>query len=179
MILAPDELNRRLAGVKLFLTDVDGVMTDGAVYIGEQGEMKRFDIQDGLSLRMLQMCGIRVGWISKRPSPVTQLRAKELKIDFLAQDLGGKVPAARKVLQETGCEFGQVCYVGDDVVDLALLKVAGVAVGVPNAVAEVKEIVHYITRASGGRGAIREIAEMILKAQNKWASVVEHYANEK
>ena len=178
MLLAPDELNRRLAKVKLFLTDVDGVMTDGAVYVGLQGEMKRFDIQDGLSLRMLQMCGIRVGWISKRPSPVTQLRAQELKIDFLAQDLGGKMPAARKVLSETGLQFEQVCYVGDDVVDLALLKAAGTAVGVPNAVAEVKEIVHYITRASGGHGAIREIAEMILKAQNKWASVVEHYANE-
>ena len=177
-MLAPDELNRRLAQVKLLLTDVDGVMTDGAVYIGEQGEMKRFDIQDGLGLHMLQRCGIRVGWISKRPSPVTQRRARELKIDFVSQDHGGKVPAARTILASTGLRFDQVCYVGDDLVDLALLRAVGAAVAVPNAVSEVKVVAHYITHSAGGKGAIRELADLILKAQNKWTTVVESYESE-
>ncbi len=172
------ELNARLARVKLFLTDVDGVLTDGTVLIGQGGEMKRFHIQDGLGLRFLQGAGIKVGWISKRPSVATQLRAQELQVDFLCQERTAKVPAARKILAETGLTFEEVCYVGDDVVDLGLLKKAGVAVAVANAVKEVKAIAHYVTQSSGGQGAIREIAELILKSQNKWADVVERHSAE-
>lgn len=177
-MLTPEELNPKLARIKLFLTDVDGVMTDGAVYITESGESKRFYIPDGLGLHMLQRSGIRVGWISKRPSIVTQRRAQELKIDFLAQDQAGKMPAALKILDQTGLQFEDVCYVGDDVVDIALLKASGVAVAVSNAVPEVKKIAHYITRAPGGNGAIRELTDMIIKSQNKWDALMERYVAE-
>ncbi len=177
-MLTPDALNSKLAQIKLLLTDVDGVMTDGSVYIGGEAEIKRFHIQDGLGLHFLQRTGIRVGWISRRPSQATQRRAQELKIDFLAQDPVGKMPAARRILAEAGLRFDQVCYVGDDLVDLALLNAAGVSVAVANAVPEVKQMAHYITQATGGNGAIRELSELILKAQNKWDVIVESFVAE-
>lgn len=172
------DLNARLARVKLFLCDVDGVLTDGTVLIGTGGEVKRFHIQDGLGLRFLQGAGIKVGWISRRFSDATQLRARELKVDFLSQEPAAKVPAAKKILAETGLSFEDICYVGDDVVDLGLLKKAGVAVAVANAIAEVKAVAHYVTQNSGGQGAIREVVELILKSQNKWAEVVERHSAE-
>ena len=172
------DLNARVAAVKLVLTDVDGVMTDGAIYITNEGEMKRFDIQDGLGISILRRSGIKVGWISKRPSLVTQRRAHELEVDFLSQERTGKVKAAEKILAEAGLTFDQVCFVGDDLVDLALLKRVRLAVAVDNAVPEVKDVAHYVTRASGGHGAVREIAEMILKGQNKWEAVLQRHLSE-
>jgi 3-deoxy-D-manno-octulosonate 8-phosphate phosphatase (KDO 8-P phosphatase) len=170
--LPPKSLKRRLAAVALFLCDVDGVVTDASVYFGGGREFKRFDIQDGLGLVALRKCGIRVGWISSRPSAATSRRAADLKIDFLHQSKGGKVEAIEEILARAGLGWEQVCYAGDDLVDLGPLRRAGVAVAVANAVPEVLAVAHYITCASGGRGAVREIAEMILKAQNKWRQVV-------
>jgi 3-deoxy-D-manno-octulosonate 8-phosphate phosphatase (KDO 8-P phosphatase) len=174
--LSTKALNAKLARVKLFLCDVDGVLTDGAVYIAAEGEMKRFYIPDGLGLHQLQQAGIRVGWISARPSVVTNRRAKELKMDFLSQNKGSKVAAAEAILAETGLSFAEVCFVGDDLFDLALLKRAGVGVSVANGVQEAKAAADYVTKASGGHGAIREIAELILKAQNKWAAVIRRFS---
>jgi len=170
------EFEARLRDVRLLLTDVDGVMTDGSVYITEQGEVKQFGIQDGLGLVILRRCGIKVGWISARPSPVTTLRAEELQIDFLVQQKGSKVAAAEQILAGAGLNWGQVCYVGDDVVDLCLLRRAGAAVAVANAIDEAKAMAHHVTQAAGGHGAVREIVTMILKAQGKWDAVVRDYA---
>ena len=114
----PKSLALRLARVRIFLCDVDGVLTDATVLMGDGREFKRFDIQDGLGLRLLQNQGIRVGWVSARPSPVTQQRAKDLKIDFLHQDHGSKVVAVENILQKAGLGWEQVCFVVDDVVDL-------------------------------------------------------------
>ena len=158
------------------LCDVDGVLTDGTVMMGDGREFKRFDIQDGLGLRLLQNQGIRVGWVSARPSPVTQQRAKDLKIDFLHQDQGSKVVAVENILQKAGLGWEQVCFVGDDVVDLGALKRAGLAVAVANGIDEVKALAHHVTRAAGGRGAVREIATLILKAQGKWAGVIREFS---
>lgn len=177
-MLTPEELKSRLQKTRLLLTDVDGVLTDGMVTIGESGELKQFHIQDGLGLRFLQKAGIKVGWISNRWSPATSMRARELKIDFLLQEPGGKLTAAREILAETRLEFEQVCYAGDDLVDLTLILRAGVGIAVANAVEEVKQRADYITRAPGGGGAVREIVEMILKAQGKWEALVEEYLAE-
>jgi 3-deoxy-D-manno-octulosonate 8-phosphate phosphatase (KDO 8-P phosphatase) len=167
----------KLKAIKLFLCDVDGVLTDGAVYMGGGVETKRFNIRDGLGLKFLQRHGIKVGWVSRRPSSATQQRADDLKIDFLVQHNGGKIEGVEGILRQTGMKWAQVCYVGDDVVDIAVLKKAGLGVAVGDGVAEAKAAAIYVTKAPGGNGAIREIAEMILKAQKKWQSVVTEYAN--
>jgi len=170
-------LNARLAKVKLFLCDVDGVLTDGTVMMGNGVETKRFNIQDGLGLRILQGEGIRVGWISRRRSEATTQRAEDLKVDFLRQIDGRKVDAVESILKETGTEWSEVCYVGDDVVDLGVLARAGVAVAVANGIDEVKSLSDHVTRAHGGYGAIREIAELILKAQGRWRRIVREYSS--
>jgi 3-deoxy-D-manno-octulosonate 8-phosphate phosphatase (KDO 8-P phosphatase) len=168
-------LKSQLQRVRLLLTDVDGVMTDGRISITADGEFKHFSIQDGLGLVLLRKCGIKVGWISARPSVVTTKRAEELRIDFLRQEKGSKVAAANDILGATGLNWGEVCYVGDDIVDLCLLKRAGVAVAVANAIDEVKAAAHYVTEARGGHGAVREVVTMILKAQNQWNALVREY----
>ncbi len=171
------QLAARLKRIKLFLCDVDGVMTDGAVFIGGAREIKRFNIRDGLGLIFLRRAGFRVGWVSARPSPVTEARAAELGIDFLVQqgDRIGKTGAVEKLLRRTRLDWDAVCFVGDDVVDLGPLRRAGFAVAVADARPEVKAAADYVTRAPGGHGAIREVAEMILQAQGKWDSIVAHY----
>ena len=169
-------LNAALKRIRLLLCDVDGVLTDASVFIGAAQEVKRFNIQDGLGLVRLQREGLKVGWISSRPSPATTRRARELKIDFLRQGKGSKVCAVESLLAQTGFRWDEVCYVGDDIVDLGVLKRAGVAVAVANGVAEARAAADYVTRAGGGHGAVREVAELILKAQNKWARIVADYA---
>jgi 3-deoxy-D-manno-octulosonate 8-phosphate phosphatase (KDO 8-P phosphatase) len=170
-------LNDKLARVKLFLCDVDGILTDSSIFIGQEHETKRFHIRDGLGLVMLRKEGIKTGWVSNRPSPATTLRGKELKIDFLEQGKGNKVIAVENILANTGFNWEDVCYMGDDVVDLGVLKRVGVAATVADAVTEAKAAAHYITLAIGGHGAVREVIELILKAQNRWERIVaEHSA---
>jgi 3-deoxy-D-manno-octulosonate 8-phosphate phosphatase (KDO 8-P phosphatase) len=172
----PSTLDRALRRVKLFLCDVDGVMTDGAVWMGQGVESKRFNIRDGLGLKFLQRCGIRVGWVSRRLSAATRQRADDLKIDFLVQRDGGKVAAVESILEQTGLNWSDLCYVGDDIVDLGVLRRAGVAVAVADGVTEARAAAHYITRNPGGHGAFRETVELILQAQNQWHLVVSDYA---
>jgi 3-deoxy-D-manno-octulosonate 8-phosphate phosphatase (KDO 8-P phosphatase) len=164
-----------LRAVKLLLTDVDGVMTDGSVFITGDGEFKQFSIQDGLGLVLLQRAGVKVGWISARPSAITTRRAEELKIDFLSQKKESKVIAAEEILAAAGVNWSEVCYVGDDVVDLCLLKRAGVAIAVANAIEEVKAAADYVTKAPGGHGGVREVVTMILKAQKKWTALLRQF----
>jgi len=165
-------LHARLAKIKLFLCDVDGILTDSSVFIGLDREIKRFHIRDGLGLVFLRDHGIPVGWVSNRPSLATTLRAKELKIDFLVQAKGNKVIAVEEILAKTGLKWDQVCYMGDDIVDLGVLRRAGFAATVADAVTEAKAVSHYVTRADGGRGGVREVVELILKAQNHWKKLV-------
>jgi len=172
----PRALAARLARVKLFLCDVDGVLTNATVFIGDGREFKEFHIQDGLGLRLLQGEGIKIGWVSNRPSTATQQRAEELKVDYLHQDKGSKVNAVETILARTGLKWVDVCYVGDDVVDLGALKRAGVAIAVANAIDEAKALAHYVTKAEGGHGAVREVAALILKAQKRWDRLVRQYS---
>jgi 3-deoxy-D-manno-octulosonate 8-phosphate phosphatase (KDO 8-P phosphatase) len=166
------EVAKRLEKVRLLLCDVDGVLTDTGIFIGGLSEIKRFNIQDGLGLRLLQSEGIKVGWVSNRPSQATTLRAEELKVDFLHQKDGFKVEAIGTILSQSGMTWDQVCYIGDDVVDLGALRRAGCAVAVANAGSEAKAAAHYVTALGGGHGAVREVAELILKAQGKWDGII-------
>lgn len=177
--LAPDfpvALKPRLKSVRLFLCDVDGILTDTAVWMGGEDELKRFNIQDGLGLRLLQKEGIKVGWISNRPSFATSQRAFDLKVDFLVQSYDGdKVTGVQKILDETRTHWEQLCYMGDDIVDLGVLKRCGLAVTVPHGLREAKELAHYVTEREGGHSAVREVIDMILKAQGKWEKLVAHF----
>ena len=182
LILMPTRISKsltsRLNRVKLFLCDVDGVLTDGSVFIGGAREIKRFNIRDGLGLVFLRRAGFQVGWVSARPSAVTKLRAAELKIDFLVQqnDRISKTGAVENLLRRIKLDWDAVCFVGDDVVDLGPLKRAGFAVAVGDARPEVKAAAHFVTGAPGGRGAVREVAEMLLKARGKWDAILAHYS---
>jgi 3-deoxy-D-manno-octulosonate 8-phosphate phosphatase (KDO 8-P phosphatase) len=171
------QFHSRLARVKLFLCDVDGVLTDGAIYIGGTREVKRYSIQDGLGMVLLRRAGIKIGWISSRPSPATTLRARELKITFVVQqkDRVSKSEAIEKILRREKLKWDDVCYMGDDIVDLGPLQKAGVGVAVANAVAEARAAADFVTHAAGGHGAVREVIEMILKAQGKWDAIVAGY----
>jgi 3-deoxy-D-manno-octulosonate 8-phosphate phosphatase (KDO 8-P phosphatase) len=172
----PLKLRSRLQRVKLFLCDVDGVLTDGAVWMGREGETKRFNIRDGLGLKIMQRCGIKVGWVSRRPSAATKERAQDLKIDFLIQSDSGKVASVETILRQTGLNWDDVCFIGDDVVDICVLKRVGLAIVVGDGTADTKEYAHYVTKAKGGNGAVREAVELILRAQNKWQKVIADYA---
>lgn len=171
-LLGPRALKSRLARTQVLLTDVDGVMTDGSVFMGEAGEFKQWSIQDGLGLLLLRRCGIKVGWISARPSPATVARARDLKLDFLLQPQDGKVPAAEELLRQHRLSWGEVCYVGDDVLDLGMLKRAGVAIVPSNGVPEARALAHHVTQSPGGHGAVREVSEMILKAHGMWDELI-------
>jgi 3-deoxy-D-manno-octulosonate 8-phosphate phosphatase (KDO 8-P phosphatase) len=171
-------IRQRAARIKLFLCDVDGVLTDGSIFIGGEREFKRFNIRDGLGLVLARRAGLKIGWVSARPSLATKLRADELKIHFLVQqgDRLSKTGAIEELLAQEKLSWNDVCFVGDDIVDSGPLKRAGFSVAVADGVAEAKAAADFVTRATGGRGAIREIVEIILKAQGKWDSFVEHYS---
>ena len=173
----PRALAARFRQVELLLCDVDGVLTDGLILIGENIEVKSFHIQDGLGLAALRRSGIRVGWISNRRSAATTQRAEELKIDFLRQERRSKVAVIEELLTQVKLSWKQVCYVGDDIVDLGALKHAGIGIAVANAVPEVMDEAHYVTRARGGDGAIREVSELILRAKDLWRDILTSFSS--
>ena len=161
----------------MVLGDVLCVLTDGSIFIGGEREFKRFNIRDGLGLVLARRAGLRVGWVSARPSIATKLRADELKIDFLVQqgDHTVKAAAVEQLLAEQKLSWAETCFVGDDIIDLGPLTRAGFAVAVGDGVMEARKAAHYVTRAAGGRGAVRETVELILRAQGKWEPFVAGY----
>ncbi len=169
-------LTARLARIRLFLCDVDGVLTDCSVFLDGTSETKQFNIQDGFGLKLLQRQGIKVGWISGRASSATDQRARELEVDFLRQGPEDKVTAIEAILGAEGLGWDQVCFMGDDLLDLGAMKRAGVAITVPEAAAEARAQADYQTRARGGHGAVREAVVLILKAQHKWAPLVAEFS---
>lgn len=166
----------RAAGIRLLLLDVDGVLTDGTIYLDNHGvEAKGFNIMDGLGLNLLGKAGIRAGVITGRNSEVVAFRARELNLSIVVQGCSDKLAAARAIAEDEGLRLDQVAYVGDDLIDLKLLGQVGLAVSVPGGAEEVKAVAHHVTRAAGGRGAVREVCELILKAQKKWNVVLERH----
>ena len=170
--------------VKLLVLDVDGVLTDNAIYIGqvagERVELKRFDIQDGLGLALFQKSGIPVVWMSGRESEATSLRAAELRIEEVLQIKGAaKLPVMQEMMQRRGIGWDEIAFVGDDLADLPVMRRCGLPIAVANAVAEVKNLAVYVTAARGGEGAVREAIEALLKARGTWSDSVSGYLNER
>jgi 3-deoxy-D-manno-octulosonate 8-phosphate phosphatase (KDO 8-P phosphatase) len=165
-----------LSLIKLLILDVDGVLTDGTIVINADGsESKIFDVHDGHGIKMWSRAGFIVAIISGRQSHATDHRASQLGIEYVMQDQKEKLPAFEQLLDKTGMTAEQVVYAGDDLMDLPLVKRAGLGVAVANAVAELKDAADYVTDAPGGRGAVREVIEYILKNTGRWNELVERY----
>lgn len=166
--------------IRLVGLDVDGVLTDGGIYLGDAGgrrvELKRYDIQDGLGIRMLQQAGIAVAIITGRVSESVALRAAELTVDEVVQDANArKIGALRRILARRGLEMSEVAFVGDDLPDLGVLRVVGLPVVVANATAEARRAAAVQLTRRGGEGAVREFTELLLRARGEWTDLVEAY----
>jgi len=168
--------------IRLIGFDVDGVCTDGGVYIGQVGdhaaEFKRFDIQDGLGIKMLRQAGLAVVLVSARRSEATDLRGRELKVDEVVQD-NKKLPAFTALLARRGIAWDECAFMGDDLPDIPLLNRVALPLTVPGAVPEVRAIARVVTKAAAGHGAVREAAELILRARGVWDDLVTDYLAER
>lgn len=171
--------------VRLVVLDVDGVMTDGGVYLGatdggERVELKRFEITDGLGVHLLQQAGIRVAIVTGRESESVRLRAAELGVEECHQDSSAhKLPIVERMLERLGVAWEETAFVGDDLADLPVLKRVGLAAAVGNAVPEVRALAHWHGTRRGGQGAVREFAEALLQARGEWAALVHRYVAER
>jgi 3-deoxy-D-manno-octulosonate 8-phosphate phosphatase (KDO 8-P phosphatase) len=176
-VLTDLEVAERAARIKLLLLDVDGVLTDGTVQIFPDGyESKAFYIRDGAGIVMLQRAGIRVGLLSGRPSGATTRRAAELRIDLVVQDGTDKHRGFKRILKENGLDARDVAYMGDDLLDLPILKLAGLATAPADATREILDEAHWVSTCAGGRGAVRELAELLLRTQRHWNAVIDGLA---
>jgi YrbI family 3-deoxy-D-manno-octulosonate 8-phosphate phosphatase len=156
-------------GIKLLILDVDGVMTDGHINLNERGEeMKSFHVRDGYGLKRLMDAGIDVVIITGRKSKAVEYRAKELGIQEIHQGVKEKESLCREVIDRKKLKKNQVCCMGDDLPDLSMFNQAGISIAVADAAAEVRDAASYVTENKGGNGAVREVCELILKAQQKW-----------
>jgi 3-deoxy-D-manno-octulosonate 8-phosphate phosphatase (KDO 8-P phosphatase) len=172
-------LTARAARIKLLLLDVDGVLTDGTVMVHSDGtESKAFGIRDGLALVWAQRAGLAVGLLSARTSATTPHRAAQLGITIVQQGVLNKLEGYNRIVAGAGVADADVAYMGDDIVDLAVLGRVGLAAAPADAVADVRRRVHWVSRAPGGRGAVRELVEVVLRAQRRWAPLVASYASE-
>ena len=172
------------ARIKLLALDVDGVLTNNAIYLGlvegQRIEFKQFDIQDGLAMGLARRMGLVLAWVSGRYSDATTLRAAELKIDEVIQDRGArKVPAMTEMLLRRGLGWEEVAFLGDDLADMPVLRRVGLPMAVANAVDEVKGLASYTTSAAGGGGAVREAIEALLRAQGRWEDAVRTYLEDR
>ncbi len=171
----PDHI-RRAAAIKVLILDVDGVLTDGSLTYGPDGEVtKTFNVLDGLGIELLQKTGVAVAIISARKSPVVVRRAADLKIMHVYQGTHDKRIAFADLLAVTGASAEQCGYIGDDVIDLPLLRKVGFAVTVPSGHPEVQHRAHYVTKANGGRGAVREVCDMVMRAQGHYDAALAPY----
>jgi 3-deoxy-D-manno-octulosonate 8-phosphate phosphatase (KDO 8-P phosphatase) len=170
--------------IRLVGLDVDGVLTDGGIYLGASDgrplEFKRYEIQDGLGIHLMQRAGIRVAIVTGRVSESVRLRAAELGIDDVAQDAQAqKLPAFLAMLDRHGIAPSEAAFIGDDFPDMAVLRLVGLPVAVANAVPEVKAACTVTLARDGGAGAVREFAELLMKARGEWEMVTEQYVDER
>jgi 3-deoxy-D-manno-octulosonate 8-phosphate phosphatase (KDO 8-P phosphatase) len=168
-------LSARAKKIRVLIMDVDGVLTDGRIWLlsrrdGTASEIKGFSAYDGAGLKLARADGLRTGLITGRESSAVTQRAKECEIEFVYQHRATKLGAFEEILQTTGASADEVAYVGDDLPDIPVLQRVGLAVAVANAAPEVKRSAHLVTARSGGEGAVREVIELIVKAQGKWAA---------
>jgi 3-deoxy-D-manno-octulosonate 8-phosphate phosphatase (KDO 8-P phosphatase) len=185
LVVHPHRLEPALARrIRLVVFDVDGVLTDGGLYLGsavQNGvavpfELKRYDVQDGLGMAMLRECGLKVAIITGRVSESVATRARELRVDACIQDAQArKLPALRRLCAELSISLDEVAFVGDDLPDLAALRAVGLPVVVGNATEEARRAAHLQLHARGGHGAVREFVEVLLHARGEWTDAVERY----
>lgn len=179
----PTDILKRASQIKLLLMDVDGVLTDGKLYNvpdrdGKMVETKGFDSQDGIALQWLNWKDVKTGVVSGRVSPATEERARQVKMTYVYQGHIEKVPILEQILADAKISASEVAYMGDDLTDVVILRRVGLAIATANAREEVKRAAHYVTQAAGGSGAVREVAELLLKAQNRWEEILKHYQAE-
>jgi 3-deoxy-D-manno-octulosonate 8-phosphate phosphatase (KDO 8-P phosphatase) len=164
---------KRARKIRILLMDVDGVLTDGHIWLlsrrdGTASELKGFSAYDGAGLKLARAAGLRTGLITGRESTAVSQRARECEIEFVYQGRATKLTAYQEILRATGVSDEEIAYIGDDLPDLQVLQRVGLAVAVANAAPEVKRAAHYVTSRSGGNGSVREVIELIVKAQGKW-----------
>jgi 3-deoxy-D-manno-octulosonate 8-phosphate phosphatase (KDO 8-P phosphatase) len=170
------DFRERICKIRMLLSDVDGVLTDGGIIIDDHGvETKCFDVKDGHGIKLLQRAGIIVALLTGRSSHVVEYRAAELGIQNVIQGAKDKKAAYTTLKQQSGYTDEEIAYMGDDVVDIPILKRVGVGIAVKNAADEVKAVADYVTVCPGGHGAVREVSELILKTQNYWEKLMEKY----
>jgi 3-deoxy-D-manno-octulosonate 8-phosphate phosphatase (KDO 8-P phosphatase) len=173
----PRTLQQRCREIELLLLDVDGVLTDGSIVYGTGGvEIKAFHVRDGSGLKLWHLAGKRSGIITGRSSEIVNRRAAELGIGLVLQGQADKLTAYERVLQQTDFRPEQICYVGDDLPDLPVLRACGLAVAPADGCAEARNAAHHVTGVAGGRGAVREVIELILAGQGRWQDLVSEFA---
>lgn len=175
-----EDVLARAARVRLLLMDVDGVMTDGTYWQVPDGqgglaEIKAFDSQDGIALQWMRRFGLATGLISGRVSIATEERARSAGFEHVYMGHVEKIPILEEILERSGLDAEAVGYIGDDYTDVVIMHRVGLAVATANAKPEVKAEAHYVTAVPGGRGAVRDVVELLLKAQGHWSSILEHY----
>ena len=170
------QLDERCQAIRLILSDVDGVLTDGGILFDNQGiEIKRFYVRDGVGIRLWQRAGYRFGLITQRSSNIVKMRVAELGIEIIRQGVDDKLATLRSILGELRLTPAQACYIGDDLPDLPVVRSVGLGVAVADACAELCQTAHHVTELPGGSGAVRETIELILKAQSRWEDLIHVY----
>jgi YrbI family 3-deoxy-D-manno-octulosonate 8-phosphate phosphatase len=169
-------LEERCRSISLMLSDVDGVLTDGQIVLDNQGmESKAFHVRDGLGIKLWQKAGYQFGMVTLRSTQGLKVRAAELGIEILRQGVPDKLTALKQVLAELKLTRDRVCYLGDDLPDLPVIRAVGLGVAVADGCGEIRQAAHYTTQQCGGEGAVREVIELILKAQCRWTDVIQTY----
>lgn len=176
MSVIREDLKERIAGIRLMIFDVDGVLTDGKIVYDDRGvESKMFDVRDGHGIKLLMRSGVEVAIITARQSRVVEHRAANLGIELVFQGAKDKLKAFDEILEKLSLAPDQAAYMGDDIIDLPVMKRTGFSATVPGAVEEVRERADYVSVKPGGGGAAREVCELILKAQDKWEEALAPY----
>jgi 3-deoxy-D-manno-octulosonate 8-phosphate phosphatase (KDO 8-P phosphatase) len=166
----------KLKKIKILILDVDGVLTDGLIIMDDSGrEIKHFDVRDGHGLKIIQRYGIKVILLTGRQSEVVKHRARDLGIKEVHQKVFNKKEVLGKILQKHSLEAGEVAFIGDDIIDIPVLRAVGFSAAVADALDVVKKSVDYVTRYNGGRGAVREVCELIMQAQGHWGEIAAKY----
>jgi 3-deoxy-D-manno-octulosonate 8-phosphate phosphatase (KDO 8-P phosphatase) len=170
------QVRERAARVRLLVLDVDGVLTDGRIIMDHEGrESKAFDVRDGHGIKLVRGAGIEVAVLTGRSSPVVQHRADDLGIPWIRQGVNDKVKAYEEIARKTGVADDETCFIGDDLVDIPLLKRVGFPIVVADGAHEAKECALYVTQSPGGRGAVREVCDLLLQAGGKWDEILRRY----
>ncbi len=170
------DIAERASKIRLLLFDVDGVLTDGTVIVHSDGsESKAFNIRDGAGIVLAQRAGLQVGLLSARLSGATTHRAAQLGVAMVIQGVRNKLDAYERILRDGGLDDTEVAFMGDDLLDLPVLARVGLAAAPADAVADVRAGVHFVASAGGGRGAVRELIETVLRAQQRWAAAIREY----